>query len=347
MLPPYTLVNGFALSQVGTPGRIVQEVFMSKALSVCAFVVVMFFNLLASAQQITSFDVPGASGTTPTYISPDGIVVGTYLTGNVWYGFVRYPDGKLIELQPPNTGANAFGIAANSAGQIVGGYEDSGFVYHGFLWDRSGQYTVLDLGTGSTYVSDMNWAGDITGSTDLTQGFLRKADGTVTFFTLGTEIFPESINASDQITGTFYAGTDPSPAFIRDSDGTVVYFQVGSGGTFADKINDAGTVAGFAYGKTDFARGYFRSANGKVVTFSPLGSVYNFVTGLNSAGTVVGFFDAASGGRHGFVRPVHGPTIVFDVPGASLTTILNINQSGVIVGQYEDSLGTHGFIAKK
>ena len=64
----------------------------------------------------------------------------------------------------------------NDSGQIVGLYEDSGGVNHGFL-DSGGQYTTIDPpGSISTYADGINAKGQIIGyyddSSGIQQGFL-------------------------------------------------------------------------------------------------------------------------------------------------------------------------------
>ena len=299
------------------------------------------------SQSITTFDVPGAQITTPVSITPGGVIVGSYEIGNTTHAFVRYPDGSTVTLDPPGVVTRSSAAAVNAAGQVMGGYGDSSFLEHGFLWNTDGDYTIIDVGTGGTFLADMNPVGDICGSTGAGEGFLRRADGTVTTFSLGVSTSTIAINSSDQIIGSYFAsnGTDQY-AFVRDADGTVSSFRIGMGGTFPHSINSAGVITGNYVGKDRFLHGFLRQPDGMIVSFTRHASS-TFANALNASGTVAGYYSAPSGKAHGFVRTPNSALITIDVPEALGTTIADITDAGVVIGQYYDSAGDHGFIATK
>ena len=65
-------------------------------------------------QKIITFDAPGAGtgagqGTQPNAVNSAGVVAGWYLDdNNVWYGFLRTPDGKIITFSAPGAGTGTY-----------------------------------------------------------------------------------------------------------------------------------------------------------------------------------------------------------------------------------------------
>jgi hypothetical protein len=106
---------------------------------------------------ITTFDASG-SGTTPTAINSKGEIAG--YTGND--GFLRQPDGSIELFDGPSTSTQP--TAINRKGQIIGVYFDASNVYHGFLREKHGSITTIDVpNASSTYPTGINRKGDITG----------------------------------------------------------------------------------------------------------------------------------------------------------------------------------------
>ena len=87
------------------------------------------------AQTITSFDVPGSTGTLPASINPAGEITGSYEDSGGMHGFVRDSRGTITSFDPPGSfGTSPTSI--NPAGEITGGYFDSGGTVHGFVRSR-------------------------------------------------------------------------------------------------------------------------------------------------------------------------------------------------------------------
>jgi hypothetical protein len=146
---------------------------------------------------ITEFDAPGAGttvdtgeGTFPMAITANGTIVGfVYDTSVLAHGFIRTPDGRFTTFDVPgagtvpDTGQGTYPFDINPAGAIVGEYQDSGNVYHGFLRTPDGRITTFHApgaGTGEyqgTYPWSINSEGAITGflidSGNVNHGFLR------------------------------------------------------------------------------------------------------------------------------------------------------------------------------
>jgi len=96
----------------------------------------------------TAIDVPGASGTTPNFINVEGVVVGSYLdSAGTSHGFILN-QGTYTTVNYP--GAIGSGISSiNDLGELSGFYCsdaacDASAVFHGFVRNRSGEFTAFD-----------------------------------------------------------------------------------------------------------------------------------------------------------------------------------------------------------
>ena len=106
---------------------------------------------------ITTFDA-SSLGTTPTAINSKGQITG--YAGND--GFLRQPDGSIELFDGASTSTQP--TAINRKGQIIGVYFDASNVYHGFLREKHGSITTIDVPNASnTYPTGINRKGDITG----------------------------------------------------------------------------------------------------------------------------------------------------------------------------------------
>jgi hypothetical protein len=165
--------------------------------------------LLAPDGTFTIFDDSNAGmvadsgqGTLSLGINPAGEISGLYIDVNyVFHGYVRTPDGTIIDYDVPGAGTGTFqGTNAcwfivcygsiNPAGTITGFYVDTNNVFHGYLRNRDGNITTFDapgagtvgsLGGGQgTQPMTINAEGAITGfytdSKNVVHGFLRPAE---------------------------------------------------------------------------------------------------------------------------------------------------------------------------
>jgi hypothetical protein len=105
-------------------------------------------------QKIITFDAPGAGtgagqGTQPNAVNSAGVVTGWYLDdNNVWYGFLRTPDGKIITFSAPGAGTGTYqgsgGWGITPAGDITGDYVDVNCVEHGFIRKPHGEFIEFE-----------------------------------------------------------------------------------------------------------------------------------------------------------------------------------------------------------
>jgi hypothetical protein len=330
---------------------------------------------------IITFDAPGAGqGTFAGSINPKGEIAGfSRDSASVRHGYVRSSKGDFTTFDAPGagtgTGQGTRAYSINPAGTIAGYAQDASDVVHGFLRAPDGTITTFDApGAGTspfqgTYPFQgqiINPAGAITGfyvdSSDVSHGFLRAPDGTITGFdpTGSLFTFPLAINPAGAITGQYCDGTN-CRGFLRAPDGTMTTFDVSGGvnGTFPFGINPAGVIVGYALDASNVYHGFLRARDGTITTFDAPGAGTvtdsfqgTFPFGINPAGAIVGYALDASNVFHGFLRDRDGNFTTFDAPGAGNATdsyqgtlpTAN-NPSGKITGSYVDSGNLqHGFL---
>jgi hypothetical protein len=255
-------------------------------------------------------------------------------------------------------------------------------VYHGFLRDPHGKFTIIDepnAGTKAyhgTQPYGMNPQGAITGgyidSTDAWHGFLRDPEGNYTSFDGPTLYLPgacppfasegDSINPTGWIAGDYLdscSGTDHG--FLRDPNGTITEFDApdawwqpycGTWPAYFAGLNPAGTMTGTWTDKhcTDHS---WVGTPSSITEFDAPATPNKYGSdaySINPAGAVTGPYYDSKGVNHGYLRAPDGTITPFDVPYAGRgngegTRPENINPSGVIVGTYWDWRGVaHGFV---
>jgi hypothetical protein len=158
-------------------------------------------------------------------------------------------------------------------------------------------------------------------------------------------------------------------SFVRDPEGAITRFDAPGAGTtsgsgsYANTINDAGTIPGGSIDNNLVVHGFIRSSDGTFVTVDapgagtgPFNSKLNLSQGTiasstNLAGTTAGSYVNANYVGHGFVRFHPGRITTYDVPGQGtgpgqgVAAIGTINEEGAVIGWYADANGAyHGFI---
>jgi probable HAF family extracellular repeat protein len=90
-------------------------------------------NFTFDKGEYASIRIPHTSGLGVLGINPMGTaIVGGYASSAVNYGFV-YQNGALQTLQFPGSNTTA-AVSINIHGEVVGYFEDSNSVTHGFTW---------------------------------------------------------------------------------------------------------------------------------------------------------------------------------------------------------------------
>jgi probable HAF family extracellular repeat protein len=216
-----------------------------------------------------------------------------------------YTYTTLNDLLVNNTGTWARCI--NDVGQIVGYYEDSSYVDHGFLYS-GGRYTTLNdpLATHGTSATGINDAGQIVGyyedSSYVDHGFLYSG-------------------------GHYTTLDDP----------------LATHGTSATGINDAGQIVG-GYSDSSGDHGFLYSGGRYTTLDDPVITGHTGATSINDAGQIVGTY-LFPGGRapaHGFLaNPVTTPpnASTITLPSSSTGDLGGIGGNGPTV---IDASQTHG-----
>ncbi|MFZ0593312.1 MAG: hypothetical protein WAM39_22840, partial [Bryobacteraceae bacterium] len=187
---------------------------------------------------------------------------------------------------------------------------------------------------------------------DLSQGFVRDENGTLTTFVApdAAATFPSFINSAEEIAGIWSGGNGgPFYGFIRDAQGNIQTFSVpGQKQSLSvTGLNANGDIVGWYYTNTSFNQEFcfIRYKDGAVFPFNVPGAYDSEAAGINDNGDIVGSYQ---GGRHGFVRDASGGFTHFDLPGATNISPAAINNGGQIVGSYTDAQNViHGFLRQK
>jgi len=220
--------------------------------------------------RVTTFDTPGAGGTSVWGNNNRGQVVGLRLDP----GAVEGPDGRY----PPNS-------------------------VHLFVRNRNSRITTVDLPF--TYlrgVGDINDRGQIVGTyidTDgVFRGFRREPDGEITPIDVpGAGTLPLGIDNAGRVVG-YYGdeGTTPNPdgsfppnkihGFLWD-EGRVTTLDVpGSLATYAFRLNNRGQITGGYYDPAGTQHGFVLE-RGRYRTLTPPGRVESTALGINDRGQIV------------------------------------------------------------
>ena len=217
-----------------------------------------------------------------------------------------------------------FPFDINDVGQIVGVFQDSNNIQHGFLYSN-GTYTTLNDPSAAT----PNGVGG-----------------------LGT--YANSINGSGQIVGLYADGTGVNHGFLYSGGTNGTYSTLddpsaSGAGTVTFGINDSGQIVGYSYTRRLTAFLYSGGTNGTYTTHQTSGTSSGLFTsplGINDSGQIVGYYRDGNGNNQGFLDS-NGTFTTLTVPGASGTNTVpaGINNAGQIVGYYVDSSGVaHAFL---
>ncbi len=337
------------------------------------------------------FDAPHAGagsgqGTFPQDNNPAGTITGYYIdSGTIFHGFLRSLDGTITSFDPPGSGTlkgssqGTFPLSIDTAGEVVGQFQDENYLFHGFLRAVDGTFTVIDApnagtqGGQGTIAGSINSQGVIAGYyldvNNIFHGFVRTQDGAITTFDdsgegTGTyqgtvESYTEQgINGAGQIIGYYVDSNNLVHGYLRSPDGSTFTTIDGPDApyTYLVGLTPDGAIAGYFIDANNLAHGLLRSSDGIVTTFdNPNAGTGNdqgtSVLGVNPAGAITGLYTDAGNTNHGYVRSAEGAFTTFDAPHAAGGNIhagtrpVNINPAGAVAGYYIDkNKVTHGFL---
>ncbi|HKO05508.1 MAG TPA: hypothetical protein VJW51_12200 [Candidatus Acidoferrales bacterium] len=215
-------------------------------------------GFLLQAGSFGTFDVPnGVGATQPEGINDSSEVTGTYYdaTTGLEPGFLRQPDGSVVDIVPPDSGGYTEANGINNSGTIAG--RDLGTVFQGFLFSN-GSYTYFDVpGATNTSLFGINNLGDIVGdyidAGGVQHGFVMSNGSVTTIDPPGsTNTNCQGINDSGEIVGSFVLGGVRHGYRFSNGNFTQIDFPgaspAGAGaplsGTDVHGINTSGEIVG-------------------------------------------------------------------------------------------------------
>lgn len=178
-----------------------------------------------------------------------------------------------------------------------------------------------------TYADSINPAGAIAGDVfddnNVSHGFLRAPDGTITTFDApgagtgpgqGTETGNYcGLNTAGAITGLFFDDNNAYHGFVRAPDGAITTFDVRGGGTgpgqgtWDPKINTPGDIAGVYIDTNNVYHGFVRTKQGEITKFDVPGAGTGpgqgtYPNANNPGDAIPGYYIDANNVFHGFLR---------------------------------------------
>ena len=234
---------------------------------------------LTNGGVFTSFDPPGSTLTSPNFISPQGVIVGSYLDSTtpvpVSHGFILN-GGKYTTVNAPG-----------AAGTVLTGINPSGEI--------SG-FTCSDPACGGT------------GNATTNQSFVRSTNGNYTFFNPpgATSSQTSTVNPSGAVVGNFTNNgtstcfTECQGYLLFQGKYTAINFP-GFTFTFAGGGNPPNDVAGTYIDTSGTGHGFLFS-NGNYTSFDYPEAVFTEATGINPGGVIVGIYFDSAIVEHGFIR---------------------------------------------
>jgi chitinase len=250
-----------------------------------------------------------------------------------------------ITIDVPSSGVFAqTATAIDDRGQIVGGFQISpSTVLHGFLRDKKGQFTTIDVTSEGGAILGINNRGQLSGFFGDQNGihaFLFYRGTTTQIDVPGANLTEGTgINDRGQLVGDYRDSSNKFHGFLYD-DGLFVDIDFpGSSSTGLDAINNRGQIVGFS--NNGSLRHAFLYDSGLFTSIDVpfIGAHSTTPRGINDHGDIVGTY-ADGAGIHGFLVS-EGTFTKIDVPGAFLTDVWGINNKGDIVGRYIDSQQIH------
>ena len=159
----------------------------------------------------------------------------------------RAPHGKnLVTLAFPGATAT-YGLAVNNRGDVVGQWNDTQFLSHGFLYSE-GKITSIDYpGAFSTIVSGINDNGAIVGAFNDEAGnlhgfVLNRGRYAILDYPGATYTQPFGINDAGDVVGFYVIGRGPNNGFLWRRGSFTTMNVPGAAETFPVAINNRGEI---------------------------------------------------------------------------------------------------------
>lgn len=308
-----------------------------------ASVFALLFSCLASSQVVFKiFKIPGSSANSLISINNSGhVVLNSTVNGNSQVSIWSRTGGAKILMVP---GTNAAAANINNSAEVVGtGDPANSGNQQAFLWRMSSGVEWLgSLGGPLSAAGGINDAGSVVGfsynAANFQHAFLwtqsaGMQDLTPTLTSLGGAA-AEAINSAGEVVGYYFPnGTNVTLGFTWTRAGGLQ--NLGSAGTIAYAINNAGTVVG----KTPVANGskhaFSWTPSTGIKDLGTVGGSSSSALGVNNRGWIVGnSLSSGNGLLHGFLwTPTAGMqdfTVVAGLSPNQQTYSVQANDFGVI-----------------
>jgi hypothetical protein len=277
----------------------------------------------APSYTYTLLNFPGTYYTYATAINPGATtakteIVGGYSAANnpdSGFGFLAHVSGTKTVTESyqavnfPHEPPSQTAMGVNDSGEIVGTYQDSSGIFHGYELS-GGRFTTLNVpfaGAEATYIEGLNNSGEMVGawmdSATNTHGLTVIGSTYISLDYPGADFtYAEGVNSQGEVVGYYINTTGGVAHGFLLSGGTYTSidfpgaYSTGSGG-----INDAGDIVGTyctisqcGPGGDGVGQAYVLSG-GVFTTVAIPGEFDTWVSGINNKGTLVGFYTDPAG----------------------------------------------------
>jgi hypothetical protein len=284
-----------------------------KVLSGITTTALAFLALTSSSAQpaarearLVEFNAPNAATVSSPACSPNcgtiaydnndlGEIVGSYTDANIVpHGFLRLPNGQFISFDAPGAGLGhglnqgTVAIAINNLGEIAGQFQDSNYVFHGFVRYPNGSFTTFDepdagaQANQGTLAFNINLRGTTAGiyidASNVQHGFVRSPANKFTSSDPAGSVFTyvceETCLTLDGTVAGFYTdSSNVTHGFVRQVYGTITTFDAPAPvglttiGTIGGSINAKGEISGYSLDSNFVFHGFVRRPDGSFTTF--------------------------------------------------------------------------------
>ena len=249
---------------------------------------------------------------------------------------------------------NTQATAITPSGLIVGRYNSTDGIQHGFTL-QNGLYSSVE-GPAANF-TDVAWAnarGDLVGTFHdsrgghayvLSHGAFKIIDSPIAAL---PNIAGFGLSNGGDVVGVLFGDNFSQGRGYIFSNNAFTFVDVpGAMGTFPTMALDPTRIVGTYTDSSNQFHG-FSLANGKFTPVDVPNSTFTWITGINPEGDLVGFYFDQGGSQHGFVQR-EGSFITVEVPvaGATSSEGNGIDPQSDVVGRYNSADGkTHGFFLR-
>jgi probable HAF family extracellular repeat protein len=262
--------------------------------------------------------------------------------------------GRYVKFDAPGAQLETAPAGLNNRGKVAGTYvtADADATYHGFVRDRRGRFTSIDIaGAKATAVSKINDGGQIVGRyyesapfrppDGRPRGFLLD-HGRLTRIDVPGAVYTQAvgINNRGHVVGEYLDSAGTFHGFLwKRGRFTTIDFP-GAAATSLVDVNDRGQILGIHIDADGRYLG-FVLRDGKFTILDAPGAPYTLPRDINNRGQIAGFtlVDLDLSGARGFLlaKGARGPFTPIDVPGAPRNVVTGLNDRGRLVGFYENT----------